>query len=393
MIDTPKVVSRHRLHQILETGTSDDMPSVICDVVIVVMILLNVIAFLLGSVSTIYDEYGSFLDGFEVFSIIFFTIEYFLRIWACVEHPPLREFPAWKARLKFALHPLQIIDLIAVLPFYLGSLVGADLRLLRVLRLFRFLKIIRYSPAMQVIAKVFYKEGRALFASLMIMLALLLFASTGMHYIEGEVQPETFGDIPSSMWWALATLTTVGYGDAVPVTTLGKLWSGLFMIFGLGMFALPIGIISTGFAQEINRREFVINWNMVARVPLFNRLEASQVAEIMGLLHSQRFPKDIVIFDKGKEATGMYFIVSGNVELHNGKESVVIEAGAFFGEDGLLSSGGYNVTAKALTNCHLLQLDRDDFEYLLRRNKDMNHHIRGVATARMSGEWEVGETP
>jgi voltage-gated potassium channel len=262
-----------------------------------------------------------------------------------------------------------------------------------VLRLFRFLKIIRYSPAMQVIAKVFYKEGRALFASLMIMLALLLFASTGMHYIEGNVQPETFGDIPSAMWWALATLTTVGYGDAVPVTTLGKLWSSLFMVFGLGMFALPIGIISTGFAQEINRREFVINWNMVARVPLFNRLEASQVAEIMGLLHSQRFPKDIVIFEKGKEATGMYFIVSGNVELFNGTDSVVIEPGAFFGEAGLLSSGGYNVTAKALTNCHLLQLDRDDFEYLLRKNKDMNQHIREVATARMSGEWEIDGMP
>lgn len=383
MIDTPKVVSRHRLHQILETGASDDVPSVVCDVIIVMMILLNVAAFLFGSVASVEDEYGQFLNWFENFSIAFFTIEYVLRIWACVEHPPLRDLPSWKARLKFAAQPLQIIDLIAVLPFYLGSLVGADLRLLRVLRLFRFFKIIRYSPAMQVIAKVFYKEGRALIGALMVMLALLLFASTGMYYIEGDVQPETFGDIPSSMWWALATLTTVGYGDAVPVTTLGKLWSSLFMVFGLGMFALPIGIFSTGFAQEINRREFVINWNMVARVPLFNRLEASQVAEIMGLLHSQRFPKDIVIVEKGKEATGMYFIVSGNVELDNGTDCLTIEPGAFFGEAGLLQDGGYNVTAKALTNCHLLQLDRDDFEYLLRKNKDMNKHIREVADERM----------
>lgn len=155
MIDTPKVVSRHRLHQILETGATDDVPSVICDVVIIMMILLNVAAFLLGSVETIYESYGTFLDRFEIFSIAFFTIEYALRIWACVEHPPLRGLPSWKARLKFAAQPFQIIDLIAILPFYLGSLVGADLRLLRVLRLFRFLKIIRYSPAMQVIAKVF----------------------------------------------------------------------------------------------------------------------------------------------------------------------------------------------------------------------------------------------
>lgn len=386
MIDTPKKNFRHRIHQILETGAHDDLPSVVCDAVIVTMIILNLLAFMLGSVAWIDDRYGALLLDFEIFSIVFFTVEYLLRIWACVEHPPLRGLPAWKARSKFALQPFQLIDLAAVLPFYLGSLFGADLRLLRIFRLFRFFKIIRYSPALQVIAKVFYKEGRALLASLMVMVALLLFASTGMHYLEGEVQPETFGDIPSSMWWALATLTTVGYGDAVPITTLGKMWSGLFMIFGLGMFALPIGIISTGFAQEINRREFVVNWNMVARVPLFNQLEAAEVAEIMGLLHSQRFPKDVVIYKRDAVATGMYFIVSGHVHLDNGSEHLTLEPGAFFGETGLLSGGAYNATARAATNCHLLQLDRDDFEFLLHKNSAMNEHIRKISNSRMIGD-------
>ncbi len=376
---------RLRVHQILETGAADDRPSQICDWVIITMILLNVVAFVFGSVHWIADDHQALLDGFEIFSIVFFTIEYVLRIWASVEHLPLRGLAPWRARLSFALQPLQLIDLIAILPFYLGSLVGADLRALRVLRLFRFLKIVRYSPAIQVIMRVFYNEGRALLGALMIMMALILFAATGMHYLEGEVQPETFGDIPSAMWWALATLTTVGYGDAVPVTSWGKLWSGLFMVFGLGMFALPIGIISTGFAQEINRRDFVINWSMVARVPLFNRLEAADVAEIMRLLHSQRFAKDVMIYQKGDPALGMYFIVSGEVLLDSGEGQVTLRGGDFFGEAGILSHGAYQTTAKALSDCHLLQLDRKDFDYLLSKNENLNNHVRQVATARMMG--------
>ncbi len=386
MIETPRNQFRYRVHQILEAGVSDDLPSRACDIVIIVMILLNVAAFVLGSVGWIAQDYANFLYYFEVFSIIFFTIEYVLRIWACVEHIPLRSHTPLKARLKFALQPMQVIDLIAILPFYLGALVGADLRALRILRLFRFFKILRYSTTMQVLIKVFYNEGRALLGALMIMLALILLASSVMHYIEGDVQPETFGDIPSSMWWALATLTTVGFGDAVPVTTLGKIWSGLFMVFGLGMFALPIGIISTGFAREINRREFVINWNMVARVPVFNQLQATEVAEIMELLQSQRFPKDVLIFEKGQEATAMYFIVAGEVEIDDGKKTTQLEAGEFFGEVGMLSKGSYLASARVVSNSHLLQLERADFEYLLHKNEKLNNHIRRVATQRMMDE-------
>ncbi len=383
MIDVVKNNFRYRVHQILETGAHDDLPSRACDILIIIMILLNVFAFVLGSVGWIGAAYGSELEKFEIFSILFFTIEYIMRIWASVEHAPLRGLSPFKARLKFAMQPLLLIDLIAILPYYLVSLVGFDLRFIRVLRLFRFLKILRYSPAMQVIVKVFYNEGRALLAALMIMLALILFAATGMNYLEGQVQPETFGDIPNSMWWALATLTTVGFGDAVPVTPLGKIWSGLFMIFGLGMFALPIGIVSTGFAQELNRREFVINWNMVARVPLFNRLEALEVAEIMRLLHSKRFHSEVVIFHKGEFARGMYFIVSGSVELETDHEVMELDAGDFFGESGLLHKGKYLATARALSDAHLLFLDREDFEYLLRKNERLSMHFRQIASERM----------
>ena len=383
MIAIVKNKFRYRVHQILEAGAHDDLPSRICDGFIITMIVLNVLAFVFGSIDWVAADYGPLLNGFEIFSILFFTVEYVLRIWASVEHAPLRGLSPFKARLHFAMQPLLLIDLIAVAPFYLGALVGLDLRFLRVMRLFRFLKILRYSPAMQVIVKVFYNEGRALLAALMIMLALILFAATGMHYLEGHVQPETFGDIPSSMWWALATLTTVGFGDAVPVTPLGKLWSGLFMIFGLGMFALPIGIVSTGFAQELNRREFVINWNMVARVPLFNKLEAVEVAEIMKLLHSKRFPREMVIYKRGETALGMYFIVSGNVALHGPQQNLNLCSGDFFGEDGLLHEGRYGGTARTMSDCHLLFLDRHDFEYLLTKNEGLHRHVSDVSSERM----------
>ena len=248
--------------------------------------------------------------------------------------------------------PYQLIDLIAILPYYLVTMVGWDLRILRVLRLFRFFKIVRYSPALQVILRVFYNEGRALLGALMIMVALLLFAATGMTFIEGKVQPETFGDIPRSMWWAIATLTTVGYGDAIPVTTLGKLWAGLFMVFGLGMFALPIGIISTGFAQEIHRREFIINWSTVARVPLFRNLTAKELSEIMRMLHSQRFSPGSVILRAGDKARALYIIVSGSVEMASSDQRVILAPGQFFGELGLISGGDYVMSARANEACH-----------------------------------------
>lgn len=378
MITTVKQETRYRVHQILETAADDDRVSRLCDLFLISLILLNVIAFVLGSVDWIADGYGAFLDGFEVFSIAVFTIEYLLRIWASVEHLPLRGLPHWRARLRFALQPFQLIDLIAILPFYMASLVGADLRLLRLLRLFRFLKIMRYSAALQVIVRVFYNEGRALLASLMIMVGLLLIASTGMHYLEHEVQPETFGDIPSSMWWALSTLTTVGYGDAVPVTGLGQIWSGLFMVFGLGMFALPIGIISTGFSQELRRREFVVNWTMVARVPLFNRLDAAEVAEIMRLLQSQRLPAASLISREGDEVTGLYFIVSGEVEISRGETVEILSDGDFFGESCLLT-GSNSLTARAVTEVNLLLLERSDFDWLLRQDPGLSEHIKELS--------------
>ena len=164
---------------------------------------------------------------------------------------------------------MMIIDLLAILPFYLYLLVPFDLRALRVLRLFRLfrlLKLLRYSPALLTLKRVVAREYRALLGALLLMMMLMLFSAAIIYFLEREAQPDKFGSIPAAAWWALATLTTIGYGDIVPITPWGKVFGGIVMLFGLGMFALPIAILATGFSQESARHEFVVTCRSRAAV-------------------------------------------------------------------------------------------------------------------------------
>ncbi len=377
------ITLRQRIHDILESGSENDPAVQIVSTALVALIVLNVAAFAAETVPELQRKYGEAFELFNQISVAIFTVEYALRLWSCVELPLLRRLPPWRARAKFAARPLMIVDLVAILPFYLGFLIGADLRVLRVLRLFRFLKLARYSPALVALGRVMANERRALFGALLVMLALLLFASSGIYFIERHVQPDIFGSIPSSAWWALSTLTTVGYGDVVPVTTIGKFFGGLIMIFGLGMFALPIGIIATGFSHEANRREFVITWGMVARVPIFARLEAAVVAQIGALLYSRSFQDDEVIMRVGDEADAMFFISSGEVAVEADEGQIRLGEGDFFGEMALLDRRRRKHKVTAVTKCRVLVLDKVDLERLCHREPELLSHIRDVAEARM----------
>ncbi len=360
--------ARQRLHELLEVASAEDRMSRFVDWLIIVLILANVAAFVLSTVPAIDARFHGEFEAFERISIALFTLEYVARIWACVEHPPLRHLSAWRARLRFAMHPFLLIDLLAILPYYLSAIFGLDLRVLRVLRLFRFFKIVRYSPALQVMLRVVINEARALLGSFLIMIALLLLAATGMYIIERDVQPDVFGSVPAAMWWAMATLTTVGFGDVTPITALGKVWSGIFMVFGLGMFALPIGIISTGFAQELSRRDFVITWNMVAKIPIFAPLSAAEAAHVMRHLHSERVMQGHYVYHAGDPPDAMYFIESGTVQLTTATGIVAnLESGDHFGETGLLSGRPHTATVQAESDCHLLKLQLQDFERLVAR--------------------------
>ncbi|HEX6362627.1 MAG TPA: ion transporter, partial [Albitalea sp.] len=318
---------RRKVHDILEVGGEAHPAAHAVTAFIVALIILNAIAFAAETVDGLAVAYAPWFEVFNLFTVAVFTVEYLLRLWSCVEIPMLSRMPPWRARLRFATRPMMIIDLLAFAPWYVHWIYPIDLRILRVFRLFRLLKLVRYSPALQTLGRVLADEYRALLGALLIMLVLLLFASTGIYFLERDAQPDAFGSIPAAAWWGLATLTTVGYGDVVPVTPLGKVLGGVVMLLGVGMFALPIAIISTGFSQESNRHQFVVTWSMVARVPLFATMDESEIAEITKLLYTRTYLPGVPIVRTGDAGDAMFLIASGEaiVEASSTKQVVLKE--------------------------------------------------------------------
>lgn len=242
---------RKKVHQILHVSEKKGDLSWWFDLFLIVLILLNVLAIVIESVESIRIEYQSLFYHFEIFSVIFFSIEYVLRMWTANEMDRFKR--PFLGNIRYAFTPLAIIDLLSVLPFYLPFF-GIDLRLLRVLRLFRLfrlLKIVRYVKALSLINRVVREKKEELGISTVFTLFMLLIASTVMYYVENEAQPDNFSSIPETMWWGIATLTTVGYGDVYPITGLGKLLGGIIAILGIGLFALPTGILASGFSDHI----------------------------------------------------------------------------------------------------------------------------------------------
>lgn len=218
------------------------------------LILLNVVASVLESVSSLRLRYAPFFDGFELVSVVIFTGEYLLRLWSCVEKEDDRFHDPVRGRLRYACTLMALVDLAAVLPFYLGALLQLDLRFLRALRIIRFLKLTHYFSGLEVLLDALRAERPALEAAFFLLMIAVLLASSGIYLFEHEAQPEDFASIPAAMWWALVTLTTVGYGDVTPVTVGGKIFGACITIVGVGMVALPTGILATGFAAEMRRR-------------------------------------------------------------------------------------------------------------------------------------------
>jgi len=356
---------RQRLYMILEAGKTGDRASMFFDWFMVGLILVNVAAFAAETDENVAAKFGAAFAAFNGLSIAIFTAEYLARLWVCIDHPPLKRYGPLAVRLRWATTPSMLIDLAVILPFYLSLLVAIDLRVLRVFRLLRFLKLARFSPALDSLARVFQAERRAVMGALIVMLGLLFFSASVIYALEHEAQPEAFGSVPKSMWWALATLTTVGYGDVVPVTLLGKMFGGLVMIFGLGMFALPIAIVSSGFAREIHRRDFVVSWGMVARVPLFQGVKPAILADLVDILEAQVVDAGTVIARRGDSADAMYFIVVGRIELAFEHRSIELEEGDFFGEMALMDQRRRSATITVLSRSHLLRLSAPDFQELI----------------------------
>jgi voltage-gated potassium channel len=378
---------RRNVYTIIEAGGSGRAAELFDDAM-VALIILNVLAVILESVPSIHDPFATEFLIFDIASVAIFTIEYSLRLWASIEIPAVRQRGAFLGRLMFASRPSQIIDFLAFAPTYLSWIFpAADLRILRVFRLLRFLKLARYSPAMVTLSRALYEERRALVGALILMVGTAVFSGTIMHVIEGHAQPEKFGTIPDAMWWALATLTTIGYGDSVPITPLGKMFGSLVMVCGLGLFALPIGIVATAFVNEIHRRDFVVTWGMVARVPLFAALDAAAIAQVMKIMRTRAVGAGTTVAARGEEAEGMYFIADGEVKIELPRGDIKLSTGEFFGELALLKRVKRMGTVTALTRTHMMIIDAVDFENLLARDVGLRERILEIADERLKGDW------
>ena len=226
------------------------------DIVLIVLILINIVGMMLETVPTLSPIWRYELHLIEQVSVLLFTIEYILRVWSAASAPDKHNtsLTPWQKRIAYLKSPMAIIDLVAILPFYLGNILFVDLRILRIFRVLRILKLGRYSRSMQTLLTVIKNESHSLLAALSILLVFTVIAATCIYYIEHSAQPEAFSSIPASLWWALVTLTTVGYGDVVPITTLGKIFGGLITMLGICFYALPAGILSSSFIAQIQLR-------------------------------------------------------------------------------------------------------------------------------------------
>ncbi len=223
---------------------------------IVTLIILNTIAVIFETVDEFNHHYHYYLRVFDLISLVFFTLEYLLRLWSCNVRPKFRHSVFGRLRYMFTLTAL--IDLIAIFPFYMPFILGTDMRFARTLRImlfFRFLKLGRYMSASKVIVRVIKNKKEELLVSMFLFLFLIMIASCLMYYTEHIAQPDKFTNIPQTMWWSVCTLTTVGYGDLYPITVLGKILTGVIILFGIGMLALPTGILASGFSEEFNKKK------------------------------------------------------------------------------------------------------------------------------------------
>ncbi len=244
---------RLRTMQILDKGDVDDKPSLWCDRLITLVILLSVTEIILESVDSIGSVYGAQLAMFETFSVAFFTLEFLLRLWS---NGARHSDSDWKGRKDYIFSFHGLVDIISILPFYLQAIFpGADLRVLRLLRLTRLLKLSHYSTAIEDLASAIYAERRSFGAVVYLLSIAIVASSTLMYYAEAAVQPEKLASIPHAIYWSVITLTTVGYGDISPITPVGKAIAIVTAFLGIATLAIFSGIVATSFANQLARKK------------------------------------------------------------------------------------------------------------------------------------------
>ena len=321
---------------------------------------------------------------------VVFAVEYVLRLaiapwahWAHNDEP-------WLARWHWATNFGGIVDLAGALPL-VELLAGVPVATAQLFGAFWLFKLVPYAPGLDLLGRVLRNARRMLFGLFLGFVMVLVSAATLAYVFEGEAQPDTFGSIPRALWWAVSTLTTVGYGDEVPVTALGRLLAGAVMLCGIGICAVWTAILVTGFSHEMRRSEFLRTWELVARVPFLQILGAPRIADVAQLLRPRACPAGEVIVRRGQPGDCMYFIASGEVTIELKPQPRTMGAGDFFGEMALITGAPRSATAVAKTNCELLHLDLADFRQLEARHPEMAQLIDAEAKRRRQDSLEIRE--
>jgi voltage-gated potassium channel len=309
-------------------------------------------------------------------------------LWACLAFFAFE----WLARLVHAMRLQRgsayafsgrgLVDAAAAIAVPVALAGGADLRSAWLLGVFWLLKLVPGIPGLRRLRRVLMLESGSLLSVLVLFLMVLLFASVAVYVLERGAQPAAFGSIPATLWWAVATLTTTGYGDVVPVTPLGRIIAALVMICGLGVFGLWTGIIATGFAAETRRDNFLKTWDSVSKVPFFASLGPAAIADVTHVLRTMDLPPRTMIVRKGQPGDCMYFIASGEVEVDLPGKKVRLGEGSFFGEMALLGNRQRSANISTTQLSRLLVLDLVDFHVLMARHPDLAETIDAEAERR-----------
>jgi voltage-gated potassium channel len=327
------------------------------------LILIGITSVSVGTVDGIAPAVRTVAATITGIMATLFFAEYLVRLWIAPENPRFHSVTEARSRLRWMVSAEGVIDLLAVIPALAvasgGARLGAESA--SVFVLLWVLKLATHAPGVGLIARVFHNERSALAAAAALFVIVLFSAATIAYWLEGDRQPEHFGSIPAALWWAMVTLTTTGYGDVVPQSATGRVIGGLVMLCGILVLALLAGILATGFAEEVRRREFARIWELVARVPFFADVGAMAISDIVGRLRSRSYPAGATVVRKGAAGDSMFFIVAGEVEVRIGPRTRGLRDGDFFGEMALLDRKPRSADVVTVTPCTLLVLDVADF--------------------------------
>ncbi len=358
----------------------------------IVLILVGIASVSAGTVDSLPDGARTVAAVVTGLVAVLFFAEYTARLWVAPEAPHLHHVSDALSRRRWMASPDGIIDLLAVLPAvavaYGGARLGADSA--SVFVLLWVLKLATHAPGVGLIARVFHNERSALSAAAALFAIVLFSSATIVHWLEEARQPEHFGSIPSSLWWAVVTLTTTGYGDVVPLTAAGRVLGGLVMLCGICVLALLAGILATGFAAEVRRREFMRIWELVARVPFFADVGTIAIADIVDRLRSRSYPLGATVLRKGAAGDSMFFIVTGEVEVRIGARTLELRDGDFFGEMALLDRKPRSADVVTLSPCTVLVLNVADFYQLAGQQPTLIAAIEAEAKRRRSTDGQAG---